>query len=141
MPFEEIAQLEDIQACRRNLLAAFEKERFFRRVAAEKPLLTPVHRAARLTWARIHVNWDFNIWKRVVWTDESSFTTGGFGKVYVTRQVEEKYLDECLVPKFRGYSSWIIAGAISGIANGPLLFFEKEWGKINSEVYSTRALP
>lgn len=105
MPVEEIAQIEGIQACRRTLLSAFEKERYFRRVAAEKPLLTPAHRAARLTWARIHINWDFNMWKRVVWTDESSFTTGGFGKVHVTRKAEEKYLDECLVAKFRGYSS------------------------------------
>jgi hypothetical protein len=80
------------------------------------------------------------MWKRVIWTDECSISTGGFGKVYVTRRAEEKYIDQCLVAKFRGYSSWIIHGNISGLAKGPLVCFEKEWGKINSKVYCDKVL-
>jgi hypothetical protein len=116
MIYEEIAQIEGIQACQRTVTAAFEKKMFHRRIAAEKPFLTPAYKIARLVWARVHVHWDFNMWKRVVWTEECSFSTGGFGKVYVTRQIEEKFLDECLVVKFRGYSSWMIQGNISGIS-------------------------
>jgi hypothetical protein len=54
------------------------------------------------------------MWKRVVWTDEASFTTSDFGSIYITRTPEEKYLLACCIPKFRGFSSWMIYGSISG---------------------------
>ena len=44
LPFQEIAILEGIDTCRRTLIKAFKKERFFRRVATEKPLLIDVHK-------------------------------------------------------------------------------------------------
>jgi hypothetical protein len=66
MMYEEVAQIEGIQACRRTLTTAFEKEMFHRRIAAEKPFLMPAHKAARIVWARVHINWDFNMWKRVI---------------------------------------------------------------------------
>jgi hypothetical protein len=40
------------------------------------------------------------MWKCVVWTDESSFITGDFGLIYVTRRAEEKYNPAYYVPKF-----------------------------------------
>jgi transposase len=81
------------------------------------------------------------MWKRVVWTDESSFTTGDFGSIYVTRRPEERYLPACCVPKFRGYSSWMIHGSISGSQKGRLTVFEKQWGKITAAVYTQYVLP
>ena len=57
MIYEEIAELEGIQACRRTLNATFEKEQYHRRVATEKPLLTKAHKQARLAWALVHHNW------------------------------------------------------------------------------------
>jgi len=78
---EEIAALEGISACRRSLNAAFEKERYHRRVASEKPFLTESHMQARLAFAEAHKHWTKEIWRRVVWTDEASFCTGGFGTV------------------------------------------------------------
>ena len=54
--YEEIAHLKGIQICRRSLTAAFEKERYHRRTAEEKPRLTPKHIEARLKWARAHEN-------------------------------------------------------------------------------------
>jgi hypothetical protein len=33
------------------------------------------------------------MWACVIWTDECSFSAEGFGKPYVTRVPEEKYLD------------------------------------------------
>lgn len=141
MPLEQIASIEGIQACRRTLFQAFKCERFFRRIAVEKPLLTEAHRAARLQWAIRHQQWDFEQWKRVLWTDEASFTTGGFGVIYVTRRPEEKYEPSCLLPKFRGYSSWMAHGCISGTTKGPLVVCEKAWGKVTAAVYSEHILP
>lgn len=141
LTYESIAFIEGIQACKRSLKAAFEKEQLNRRVATAKPPLTAAHMQARLQWAILHRNWTDELWDRVIWTDEASFAAGGFGKVYVTRSVDEKYHHSCLTPKFRGYSSWMIHGCISGLAKGPLTFFEKDWGKINSQVYCQKVLP
>ena len=136
-----IAELENISACRRTLAAAFEKERYFRRVATKKPLLTEKHRYDRLAWARLHVNWNEWQWSRMLWTDECPVACGGFGQVYVTRQPEEKYLPACCIPKFRGYSAWMIWGCITSRSKGPLVVFEKDWGSINGEVYRQRIVP
>jgi transposase len=118
----------------------FERERYHRRVATKKPLLTEEHRKARLEWAEKYKDWRFDEWCCVVWTDEASFTTGGFGVVYVTRQAGEKYKPSCLVPKFRGFSSWMAHGCISGLSKGPLVVFEKDYGKVAAEVYTKHVL-
>ena len=61
--------------------------------------------------------------------------------VYITRQVDEAYHHSCLVLKFRGFSSWMAHGCISGITKGPLVIFEKEFGKVTSQVYSQYIVP
>jgi hypothetical protein len=98
--------------------------------------------ADRLAWAWEHVYWTDEQWDRVIESDEFSTRTGG-GQVYVTRRAEEKYLPECYIAKFRGYSSWMAWGCIASRLKGPLIFFEKDWnkGKINLEVYCTYILP
>jgi hypothetical protein len=57
LPLEEIAQMEGIEACRRTLITAFEKEQYHRCVVTEKPLLTEAYKQARLAWALLHRNW------------------------------------------------------------------------------------
>ena len=41
---------------------------------AVRPVLTPAHRVAHLTWARAHVAWTRQQWARVLFSDESRFT-------------------------------------------------------------------
>ena len=72
------------------------------------------------------------MWKRVSWTDAALFTTGAFGNILVTRTVEEKYHPKCLVPKFAGYLSTMVYGAISALGKGPLILMQKEWGKVTA---------
>ena len=47
------------------------------RCAARKPLLRPLNKRKRLTWAREHENWSIDQWKEVLWTDESKFEIFG----------------------------------------------------------------
>jgi transposase len=141
LSYEQIANIEGIQVCRRSLFTAFEKEQYHRRTAQEKPLLTPEHITARLEWANKHKSWDFEMWKRVSWTDAASFTTGVFGKIYVTRTAEEKYHPQCLIPKFAGFSARMAYAGISGIMKGPLILMDKSWGKINAAIYTQKVLP
>ena len=62
------------------------------------------------------------------WTDESSFTTGGFGDTRVTRKADENFLDDCLLPKYRSYSAAMIHGNILGLRKGPLARVRQDLG-------------
>lgn len=141
MTYKEIARLEGVQAGRKALMAAFKMESYGRRVATSKPLLTEAQKQVRLAWAIEHLSWKPEQWARVVWTDECSFSTQGFGKVYVTRRPEEKYDDSCCAPKFRTYSSWTVHGSISAFGKGDMVVIEKEWGRLTGKVHRERVLP
>jgi hypothetical protein len=80
LPYEEIARLEGIQCGRKALVAAFRAESYHRRVATSKPLLNEGQKQARLAWAMEHLSWTPEMWARIVWTDECTFSTRGFGE-------------------------------------------------------------
>lgn len=141
MTYKEIARLEGVQASQRALRTAFKKESYGRRVATAKPLLTRAQKQARLARAVEHVDWKPEQWAHVVWTDECTFTTEGFGRVYVTRWPGEKYDASCCIPKLRTYSSWTIHGSISALGKGPMVVMEKSWGRLTGKVYREKVLP
>ena len=84
MLLEEVAKLEGVQACRHILVTAFEKEQYHRYIAIKKPLLTEAYKQDCLTQALVHRDWPDWMWAQILWIDKVSFTTGGFGKVYIT---------------------------------------------------------
>jgi transposase len=141
-PLREIAHELGINVDRRTLAKAFDKEGYHRRVATEKPLLTPKHINERLFWTQLAVNWTQDVWNRVIWSDEASFRCGR-GKVYVTRRPEEKYLRDCCVPKFKDFSCVHIWACIGGDGSkGPLFIWDRESiGNINSLSYIQHILP
>lgn len=141
MTYKRKAQLEGITAGRNALVAAFRKESYGRRVATFKPWLTEAQKQARMVWATEHADWKPEQWGQVVWTDESSFSTESFGRTYVTRRPGEKYDQACCLPKLRTHASWMIHGSISAFGRGPIVVFEKEWGRVTGQVYRERVLP
>lgn len=48
-------------------------------VARRKPFLTKDHMAKRLEWCLERKDWTLEEWRRIIWTDESSFELGGGG--------------------------------------------------------------
>lgn len=60
--------------------------------ASAKPFLTQKNVKARLEWAREHINWTPDMWKRVLFSDESPFTLRFNRKLRVWRQPNERYL-------------------------------------------------
>lgn len=53
---------------------------------AQKPMVSKKNRAIRLKWAKEHLNWTSDQWKKVVWSDESKFMLfGSDGIQYVRR--------------------------------------------------------
>jgi transposase len=56
---------------RTTVLRLLKKTGYAKRPTTDKPILNPVHYAARLEWAREHKHWSVEDWFRVIWSGES----------------------------------------------------------------------
>lgn len=101
---------------------AIHKAGYYSRVAAKKPFLNVKHRAARLAFARKHRSWTIDQWKKVIWTDESTFEIGKNSRqVLVWRKTDQRYNLDCLTPTFKsGRSSVMVWGAFTATSKLPL---------------------
>ncbi|KAH7964697.1 hypothetical protein HPB49_000719 [Dermacentor silvarum] len=68
---EELGLHLSLSAIRRRLNAAGLRSH----VAARKPLLTSEHRRKRLDFVRQHEHWSAEDWQKVIFSDESTFTS------------------------------------------------------------------
>ena len=100
--------------------------------------MNDTNKVKRLVWAKEHEHWSVSDWMRVIWTDEAAFYIGGFrGNVWVTRNPEEEYNEQCLIPRFQKLSHVMVWGAIVADRTGPLVVWDNSWGKICSQSYLT----
>lgn len=120
---------------------ALYKRGYRRYVARQKPPLSEANRKKRLEWAREHVHWTYDQWCLILWSDESWVTEGRHRKMWVTRRAGEELEPTCIVDKIQKRKGWMFWGCFNGTTKGPSLFWEKEWGSINSESYCERILP
>uniref|UniRef100_A0A8R1HZ05 HTH_Tnp_Tc3_2 domain-containing protein n=1 Tax=Caenorhabditis japonica TaxID=281687 RepID=A0A8R1HZ05_CAEJA len=64
----------------------------FGRRPVKKPYISDRNRAARVAWARAHLNWTQSQWERVLWSDESkSMLFGLDGISYAKRPVGTRF--------------------------------------------------
>jgi transposase len=120
------------------------KEGYVQRVARQKPPLTEWQRAARLRWAQEHVNWTWEQWATVLWSDESWVNPGRHRKVWVTRKrgPSEVFHPDCVELRWQRRIGWMIWGCISGLyGKGFYIFWEKSTGSISKETYSEHVVP
>lgn len=104
------------------------------RIALRKPLLRPQNKIKRLNWAKEHVNWSINQWKRVLWSDESKFEIFGSNRrIFVRRRRGERALAECVVPTVKhGGGSVMVWGCFGNSRVGDLIKID---GILNKEGY------
>lgn len=93
------------------------------RAAIKKPLIRPANAAKRNRWCKAHKDWRIAQWKKVVYSDESTFTLfPTTGRVYVWRTPKEAYDLDCLKPTVKhGGGSVMVWGAISWYGVGPII--------------------
>ena len=85
--------------------------------ARKKPLLTEKQRKRRLDWARSHVKWPIEKWRKVLFSDESTFTVNNHaGNNFVRRKPEEEYRPYCISPTIKHPRSIMVWGCMA--ANG-----------------------
>ena len=64
---------------------------------------------------------------------------GYFGQIYVTRQLDEEFAEDCLIARFRKYSACLVWGYI--VVEGPKQCFNFDKGSINGAVYKSQTVP
>jgi len=60
--------------------------------------------------------------------------------VTVKEDYSDRYQPDNLQHKYSKLPAWMFWGTIVQGTKGPFIFFEKEWGNVNSEVYNTHVL-
>jgi len=104
------------------------------RVARKKPYLRTVNKKKRLQSAKEHEHWTVEDWKKVVWSDESSFTLfRTTGRTWVRRRPGEEYKEECLQPTIKHSGGKIQVWGSFMDGQTSKLFWIKEI--MNKEVY------
>src|SRR6266496_3053371 len=83
----------------------------------KKPAMTETHCQARLEWAHAHENWGARQWRRILFSDESTFTQfqqGRQGKVWHEPSGEELNPD-CISATVKHSPSKMFWGAFLGM--------------------------
>jgi len=112
-----------------------------RRVALRKPPISEKNRQARLEWAQEHLNWSDQQWRTILWSDETWVKAGTHRKILVTRKPGEELNTTCVIERQQRQSGWMFWGCFHSNIKGPYLFWEKDWGSINTESYCQRTVP
>ena len=70
-------------------------------LAKKRPLLTPQVAALRLKWAKEHVEWTFEQWEKIIWSDECSVERGtGKRREWCFRMPDQKW-DKDMIQGYR----------------------------------------
>lgn len=104
--------------------------------AVKKPLLSKKNIAARLKWAQDHLNWNFEDWSRVCWSDEAPFVLfGGKGRQWVRRRANEALHPHCVQSTVKhGGGKIMVWGCFSAAGVGHLTRIQ---GIMDQNVYKS----
>lgn len=139
-PFEpirshnEILRLAGIDISIPTLTKYLEDNGYGSYVPAKKPRLTDEHKRKRLAWAKARLDWSFDKWSSVMWSDESRFTvTGNDAGARVIRKQGERYKESNILQtdKF-GKGSVMVWSCFWAGGLGPLVILEEN---VNQDVY------
>jgi len=72
----DLSNMLPVKVSRPTIRKALASQGVYSCVAAKKPFLTDVHRQRRLEFAKKYKSYTIEDWKKVIWTDESSFEIG-----------------------------------------------------------------
>jgi transposase len=97
------------------------------RIARMKPHLLSRHIVNRRLFALEHFSWTMEDWKKVIWTDESTFELGQNSRqIRVWRRVDEEYNNACTGSTFKsGRVSVTVWGAIALGKKSKLVVLDK----------------
>jgi hypothetical protein len=112
-------------------------------VARSKPLISENNKEKRLAWALEREDWTIAKWKKVVWSDESTFSQFSQGRsLRVWRTPEEEFDLSCLTATVKHSLSRMFWGCFSWYGLRPLVpLRESVTGQRYAKVLQRHAIP
>ena len=80
----------------RTVLRRLREANLRKNVKTRKPFVNTRNQAIRLKFARDHINWSVEQWKKVLWTDESPYVLRCMIRQYVWRTPGERFKRRCM---------------------------------------------
>ena len=117
---------------------AFKLVGYGRRVAKRKGFSDdPVIMRERLDFASEAINWSKERLYRQIFSDEVWAHGGAHTQSYVTVKEDgsDRYSPDCLQHKYSKQPAWMFHGTIVFGGKGPAVFWEKDWGSMDSYKY------
>ena len=120
----------------RTVKNVMERLGYHKRIPRRKFSIRPANKPKRVAWCQERLDWTYEEWSRVVWTDESTFSTTGFGhRPWVIRLPEEEFHIDCIDDNFQqGRDSTMAWGGFCGAIKSDLVFIPGK-AKMDSAVY------
>lgn len=97
---------------------------YHKRIPRQKFGIRPYNAIRRVEWCQQHLDWTYDDWVRVLWCDESWFSTVGFHqRSLVIRNSKEVGHPDCLDTREKsGRKGIIVWGAFCGLTRSELVF-------------------
>ena len=105
---------------------------YYCRRTIAKPFVSDQNQIKRLKFAQDHIQWRYNEWSKVMWSDESRFTLYSNHQNYVWRKSDEKHNPECMKGTIGQQKSVMVWGCFGGKKLGK---FHRIEGTLNYEKY------
>src|SRR5215208_5540165 len=122
---------------------ALHKENVHSCIPRMKPFISVINKTKRLAWAMERKDWTIEDWKKIVWTDESTFSQfqkSGWGRVW--RKPGEEFHEDCIASTVKHSPQRMFWACFSFLKLGPIIPLE---GSVTGEVYkgvlATYAVP
>lgn len=119
-----IAEIPEIMVSPRTVQRRLVDAKLFSRRPAKKPLISARNRVARLEFARRHLNWTVDEWKKVLFSDETRYKIfNSDGMKRVRRPINTRFNPKYVTPTVKhGKGSVFLWGCFSWNGVGPLSF-------------------
>ena len=131
-----------LHVSKKTIRCALKKENLRSCIARPKPLISPINALNRLTWCLARKDWTARHFRRILWTDKSSFQL--FQQVFcrVWHEPDEEWNTECLSCTVKRSPSHMFWGCFSWYGVGPLVpLFHNATGASHVEILRKYAMP
>jgi transposase/predicted transcriptional regulator len=131
------------EVSKRTIQKALRMEGIRSCIPRPKPLISPINKAKRLAFAIQHQNYTMADWRKVIWSDESTFSqfqTSGWGRVW--RMSDEEFHEDCIASTVKHSPKRMFWGCFSWFGLGPIIpLVGPVTGKTYRDVLETYAVP
>src|SRR5436190_2931024 len=135
--------MPELEVGKQAIKTAFSLLGYWRRTSKKKGFSDdPDVKQERLAFAHQGLSWTRSRLYVQMFTDEVWASGGAHTTSYVTvkKDGSDRFLPENLQQKYGKAPAWMFHGSIVGGKKGPGIFWEKEWGNINSISYDLHIL-